>query len=612
MKILLKNLLALLVLLAVSTKAFGQMQWSSYDTSGNLVTANVATGGDLASASSVTFTIPANTQLFFVTKNFTPFSLAGANARKPVTFKVSASAGLGGVAQRTMGWGLYNSAGTTGLADDVGYYGLWNGGGPYVETYIHPSGSGNLFSGTNPGEGKTTTGAPTDGTIYTNQIQLVMNAAQTGISLGTSSSTLAACGIGMNGVNLVARGYTNPYTPLLGGINSFDEFAFMFNNTTANPVTVTVNAIGLGTSMTWDASGANPVTPTDGAGSWATTNASWSSGAGGAIGASDGVWSSGYSAVIGANNGAAGTINISEPTGVVVSNITFNAAGSGSYNITGSPLILSGNPTITVAAGVSATNNAPLGGTGFTTAGNGTLVLLPSVAPTNVGATTVNAGTLFLAGTGVNSLNDDLIVNTGGVVQIAASLSIPTANRVFINGGTVTNVSASNPTLTYNLMAFDNGGIIGSAGAQIGQLNVTNFDFRSGTEAFAKFPAAMTTNFSVKSTPRTMVVQSRANSSGVNGIGGLKLNAGTFICDYPNPAPNNDTTGGAKYINTAQMTLAGGTLFQRFSAIANRTETVGGVMINPGATSVMLTNNSSANNNYSFAQGVITRNVAAP
>ena len=64
----------------LATTVLGQMQWSSYDTSGNLVTANVATGGDLASATSVTFTIPANTQLSFVTKNFTPFSLAGASS----------------------------------------------------------------------------------------------------------------------------------------------------------------------------------------------------------------------------------------------------------------------------------------------------------------------------------------------------------------------------------------------------------------------------------------------------------------------------------------------------------------------------------------------------
>ena len=99
--------------------------------------------------------------------------------------------------------------------------------------------------------------------------------------------------------------------------------------------------------------------------------------------------------------------------GMTVSNITFNAAGSGSYNITGAPLILTGTPTITVASGVTATNSSPLGGTGFAKAGNGTFVLLPSVAATNVGATIVNAGSLFLASTAVNSLNDNVVVNPG-------------------------------------------------------------------------------------------------------------------------------------------------------------------------------------------------------
>ena len=88
----------------MAAPAFAQMQWSSYDASGNLVTANIATGGDTASGTSVTFTIPANTQLSFATKSFTPFSLAGASASKSVGFNVSVSAGLGGVAQRTLGW----------------------------------------------------------------------------------------------------------------------------------------------------------------------------------------------------------------------------------------------------------------------------------------------------------------------------------------------------------------------------------------------------------------------------------------------------------------------------------------------------------------------------
>ena len=83
------------------------MQWSSYDSSGTLVTANVATGGDLTSGTSVTFTIPANTQLFFVTKNFTPFSLTGANSRMPVTFNVSASGGLAGIVSAHDGLGPF-------------------------------------------------------------------------------------------------------------------------------------------------------------------------------------------------------------------------------------------------------------------------------------------------------------------------------------------------------------------------------------------------------------------------------------------------------------------------------------------------------------------------
>src|ERR1041385_7895699 len=84
------------ILTTITTTAFGQLQWSSYDTSGNLVTANVATGGSIGSGS-VTFTIPANTQLSFVTKNFLPIALATPTAKKTVTFNVSASGAFGGV-----------------------------------------------------------------------------------------------------------------------------------------------------------------------------------------------------------------------------------------------------------------------------------------------------------------------------------------------------------------------------------------------------------------------------------------------------------------------------------------------------------------------------------
>jgi autotransporter-associated beta strand protein len=595
-----------LSLLCSATMAFGQMQWSSYDTSGNLVTANVATGGDAASASSVTFTVPGNTRMFFITRSFTPIVLSQQNSAAVVTFKFSASAGITGVAQKTVEWGLYNSMGSASLADDAGMFGGWTGS--TVEGLLHSSGSADLFTGTSTGQGKTVTGAPTDGTTYTNQIRLFLKTAPNQVALGSSSSTLGAAGIAMNGANITSRLFTNP------GVwtNTVDEFALMFNNTTANPVTVTLSGVGLGNALTWDASGANPVTPTDGGGIWSTTNANWSSGVGGAIGASDTVWVPGYNAVIGANNGAAGILTISDPS-VTVSNITFNAPGSGSYNIVSNTMVLAGTPTITVANGVTATNSAQLGGTGFTKAGNGMLVLLPSVAATNVGVTTVNAGTLFMASTGVNSLNDSVVVNSGATLLLPSSVGMNSASTLTINGGTVTNMGLNGTsTENHNLVVFDNNGTLAYGPAGSAQLNVTNFDFRSGLEAFPKFPGTFTTNFSVKSTPGTMAIQNRVNNSGATGQGvTLTVLAGTMILDYPNPAPNADSTqGGQKLDQLTPLTMGGGTLFGRFNAAASRTEAVSGTIIQPGGASLLLTNNAAnGSGSYSITLNALSRNV---
>ena len=117
-------------------------------------------------------------------------------------------------------------------------FGLWTGA--LIETYDHPSGSNNLFAILSPsnklGQGTAANGTLANGVVYTNQMQLVMNSAARASALGTSSSTLAAAGLAINGPGGVAhRVFTNPVIPLLGGTNSLDEFAFMFNNTTASP-----------------------------------------------------------------------------------------------------------------------------------------------------------------------------------------------------------------------------------------------------------------------------------------------------------------------------------------------------------------------------------------
>jgi autotransporter-associated beta strand protein len=591
-----------ILLLGLATSVFGQLRWSSYDTTGTLLTANVATGGDVASGTSVTFTIPASTRMFFVTKNFTPIVLTPATAAAVVTFKFSASAGLTGVAQRTVAWGLYNSAGTASLADDIGMYGGWYGPGAYLEGMFHASGSADLFSGTSPGLGKTTTGTVADGTTYTNQIRLYLKTAPVGVALGSSSSTLGAAGVAMNGGTLTARGYTNPSN----GTNSFDEFGLMFYNTTASPVTVTLSGIGLGSSMTWDASGANPYAPTDGNGNWSITNANWSSGAGGAVGASDSVWSPGYDAVFGAG-GTPGTVTNIDAT-TVVRNITFNS----NYTISSNSLALTNGSIITVVgAGTTATNNALLTGTsGFTKEGAGTLVLGETAKNTYTGDTIINNGTVQPGGTaGQAYIAGNLIVNPNGTFVANAGLpgqGVFGAATAVINGGTVTNTSGGVFAASLCVLA-NNARITNAGGGTSGTYYPTNTDARSGGIWLTRHGFGVANNL-YKSTAGALIIGTRPNSSGVDGYI-MTLNAGTVIIDYAYTA-NNATRLKAN----SPLVYAGGMLMLSNSVTSINPSAVnpgtGGTFFNSGASSFYLYN-ASTGGGGNMTMGAITRKTGA-
>ena len=596
-----KFLLALLVC-GMALPAFGQLQWNSYDTSGNLVTANVATGGDVASATSVTFTIPASTRMFFVTKNFTPIKLQQANASAVVTFRFSASAGLTGVAQRTVAWGLYNSAGTASLADDIGMYGGWYGPGSYIEGLFHGSGSADLFSGTSPGLGKTGSGTPADGITYTNQIRLFLKTAPIGVALGSSSSTLGAAGVAMNGSGLTARGYTNPSN----GTNSFDEFGFMFNNTTANPVTITLSGIGLGTSLTWDASGASPAAPTDGNGIWSSTNANWSGGAGGAIGASDSIWSPGYNAVIG-SGGAPGTITNTDAT-TIVGNITFNT----NYALTGNALTLT-NSTITVAgsATTATINNILTGVGGLTVNGGGILSLAETAANTYTGDTIINNGTVQVGGTGgLLYIPGNLVVNPNGAFSCNSGIAsggqgVFGGANLIVNGGAVV-IGNGGAIVASTAVLANNGAITNGGGTISSTYSVTNTDGRSGAVLLTRHGFGLI-NLLYKSTAGTVRIGTRPNSSANDGFV-VTLNAGTLLIDdgYANNASSRLK---ANY----PLTFAGGTLF-----ISNSLSTINPSTVNPGGGGTFFNSGASAfyqinagSSGGAMTMGAITRKVGA-
>jgi autotransporter-associated beta strand protein len=119
-------------------------------------------------------------------------------------------------------------------------------------------------------------------------------------------------------------------------------------------------------------------------------------------------------AIFGAGTGTAGTVNV----GIVNTNrITFNAAGSGTYTLSGGTITLGGT-TPTITANVDAKISSILtGGTTLTKAGNGTLTL--TGANSFTGPTTINAGTLRLGdGTTNPTVNGNYAIGAATTLRL--------------------------------------------------------------------------------------------------------------------------------------------------------------------------------------------------
>jgi fibronectin-binding autotransporter adhesin len=172
-------------------------------------------------------------------------------------------------------------------------------------------------------------------------------------------------------------------------------------------------------TFTWDSSGLNPITPTDGGGFWdiVGTNTVWSNGT------SDVVWDNASTAVFGHNNGAAGIVTIDDGSGTVTATgLTFNAPGSGNYTIAASgadTLTLSGSsPVIGIAPGVSAAISAPIAGSGISNYTGGAAITGLVIKDTG----TTNTGTLTLSGT--NTYAGSTIIESNGTGGTGAAVAL--------------------------------------------------------------------------------------------------------------------------------------------------------------------------------------------
>jgi hypothetical protein len=235
----------------LASTAFGQLQWSSYNTSGVLVTTNVASGGDAGYGGNVTFTVPASTALVFVTKTFAPVSIATASSAEKINFTMNSSGGLyPGSTGRLLGFGLLNDVGAASEINDTGYWVDFNTGNPSFEFFYRLSTVATFFqydSSHKLGSSTTTTGYPTNSTTYGMQFQLNMNSSANSVSIGTSKSApYANAGAFMtNNAGVLQIGYSSGNSTATLATTTFNEFAFMFNNTSGSSVNITLGGITL-------------------------------------------------------------------------------------------------------------------------------------------------------------------------------------------------------------------------------------------------------------------------------------------------------------------------------------------------------------------------------
>jgi len=440
-----------------------QLQWNAYNNTNGLVTANVASGGDAGYGGSVNFTIPASTELIFTTETFVPTNIAAASAFAKINFTMSANGGMyPGSTGRILGMGLLNDPGTPNSAsDDSGYWVDFNTGNPSFELFYRPGSALNTFfqydSGHKLSTGKTATGYPSNNVPYGMQFQLNENSGANGISIGTSSSW-PNCGAGMtngNGsVNELAYSSANSLSTL--STTTFNEFAFMFNNTSVGAVTVTLNNLNLvpangeiisqpantsvasGTTATFTV-----VVNTNAAGTlgyqWYETNAT------GVVALPNGPTGTG-STVSGASTVGAGiftnTLTFSNAQLADANNNIFVVITNAYGAVTSSPVLFGVTPgdTAPIITSISLTNAVIVSGQGT----NVTVLAIASPAPTYYWLD--NNNNLLQSGSAFTLALNNLSPANAGTYTVIASNYLGTATTNFTIGIIVPPCISQQPT----------------------------------------------------------------------------------------------------------------------------------------------------------------------
>ena len=365
-------------------------------------------------------------------------------------------------------------------------------------------------------------------------------------------------------------------------------------------------------NLTWDADAITTAGAQDGAGSWTSlaSNTNWWDGA------ANVTWTNGTldNATFGAGSGAAGTVTVASSTTITVSNITFNAPGSGGYNIaagnSSSRISLSGTPAMTVANGVFATNLVILSGTSFTKLGAGTLVLKPSASYVNSGPTVVGGGTVIIGSSnGRLLIPGNLTITNGATALLGANEQIADSAIVTVDGG-IYDSGGNNETLG-GFILDNNGQVLTASSTKWITNNGATFDLRSGVF----FPNLAGTAGLTKTTAGTVVITNGGGTDTFTGpvlvsAGILDLGHSASSANFALPATTVTITntgivrlGKDNQIHTnATVVVASGTyeLLAHNEIISTLVLDNGGQIHNGGNASKTLT----VNTNMDFRNGV--------
>ena len=233
---------------------------------------------------------------------------------------------------------------------------------------------------------------------------------------------------------------------------------------TSNPVNISVSTPPA--PITWDAN-TGVTGAQDGGGVWDLATPNWWNGT------ANVTWNSAVAppmTTFGTANAVAGTVTLG--AAITISNLTFNAAGSGDYTIAGggNALTIANTPVVSVAANCSPTISASVAGGGFSKTGAGTLTL--SGANTASGTFSISGGTLALAGDNSGS-TAAASVASGTVLQLANADGLKGA--LTLNSGSTLQLRAdANTTFAPASVALDNAS------------DVNNFDVRPAGSAIGK------------------------------------------------------------------------------------------------------------------------------